>query len=268
MIGSKKTLAAASLAATLVTGIAHAFTVPNFTGTNSNIGSPGYPDFAAANFSASLTSNSQGTVYTLSIQGSNPNVGVFNFQNADYLVGNESIKLTASFDSHGNLLTGGGYNDSYEIDGSLAASSSPSVGSPPKGYSWAAQPVETLFNATLTGVTVDSKDEALGFGSTNFGGWANQKQFTGTSGKDSESVWLFSLLSPFASYNSQVNTANTQWNNFLAQIKSHSTLKGNTFYGIGSIATVPLPAAILLFASGLLGLGGSLRRRQGQPLPA
>ena len=266
MLGSTKTLAAASLAAMLLTGVAHAFTVPDFKGPDPSIGSPGYPDFWAANFSAALTANSQGTVYTLTIQGSNPNIGIFNLPNAAYLVGNEQVKLTASFDSKGNLLTGSGYKDTYEIDGSLASSSNPTFGSKPSGLSWAAQPVETLFSATLTGVTVDSKDDALGFKSTNFGGWANQKQFTG--GSTTESVWLYSLLSPLASFNSAINTSNNDWNNFLAEIKNHTALKGNAFYGIASIATVPLPAGLLLLGSGLLGLGGLLRRRGGQPQPA
>jgi hypothetical protein len=267
VLGSTKTLAAASLAAALlVTGVAHAFTVPNFKGPDPSIGSPGYPDFWAANFSASLTANSQGTVYTLTIQGSNPNIGIFNFPNSAYFVGNEQVKLTASFDSTGHLLTGSGYKDTYEIDGSLASSSKPTFGSKLSGFSWAAQPVETLFSTTLTGVTVDSKDDALGFRSTNFGGWANQKQFTG--GGTTESVWLYSLLSPFAAYNSAINTADSDWNSFLAEIKNHTALKGNTFYGIASIATVPLPAGILLFGGGLLGLGGLFRRRTGQPQPA
>jgi hypothetical protein len=265
-IGSTKMLAAVSLAALLLTGVAHALTVPDFKSPDPSIGSPGYPDFWAANFSASLTANSQGTVYTLTIQGSNPNIGIFNLPNSAYLVGNEQVKLTASFDSTGHLLTGSGYKDSYEIDGRLAASSSPTFGSKPGGLSWAAQPVETLFSATLTDVTVDSKDDALGFRSTNFGGWANQKQFTG--GSTTESVWLYSLLAPLAAYNSQVNTVNNDWNNFLAEIKNHTALKGNAFYGIGSIATVPLPAGILLFGGGLLGLGGLFRRREGQRQPA
>jgi hypothetical protein len=263
VIGAKKILAAASLAAVLTTGVAHAFTVPDFKGPDPSIGSPGYPDFWAANYSASLTANSQGTVYTLSIAGSNPNIGVFNFPNSSYLVGNEQVKLTANFDSHGNLLTS--MSNTYEIDGSLASSSNPLFGSKPNGVSWSTQPVEKLFSASLTGVTVDSKDEALGFKSTNFGGWANQKQFTG--GSTTESVWLYSLLSPLASFNSAINTANNDWNSFLSEIKNHSALKAKTFYGIASIATVPLPASLLLLCSGLLGLG-VFRRREGQPQPA
>jgi hypothetical protein len=262
---------AAAVVLLTATRAAQAFSVPDFKGPDPSIGSPGYPDFSALNLSASLTANSPGTVYTLSIQGSNPNVGVFNFPNAAYLVGNESIKLTVSFDSHGNLLTGSGYNDSYEIDGSLAASSNPTFGSKPAGYSWAAQPIEKLFSATLTGVTVDSKDEALGFRSTNFGGWANQKQFTG--GGTTESVWLYSLLSSLnSSYGSSMASAQrgggSDWDSLLAEIKNHTHLKTGTFLGIASIATVPVPIALWLFGSGLLGLGGLFRRRAGQPQPA
>jgi hypothetical protein len=270
-------IAIAAVVALAGTSAAQAFTVPNFNGPDPSIGSPGYADFSALNLSASLTANSSGTVYTLTIQGSNPNIGVFNFPNTAYLVGNEAVKLTASFDSTGHLLTGSGYNDSYEIDGSLAASSNPTFGSKLTGFSWAAQPVEKLFSATLTGVTVDSRDEALGFRSTNFGGWANQKQFTGTTGVDTESVWLYSLLSSSfnSSYGSSMASAahrgvfgGSDWDSFLAEIKNHNHLKTGTFFGIGSIATVPLPAGILLLGSALLGLGGRLRRRHGQPQPA
>jgi len=75
-------------------------------------------------------------------------------------------------------------------------------------------------------------------------------------------------LSPLAAYNGAISTANSDWNSFLAEIKDHTALKGKTFYGIASIATVPLPAGILLLGSGLLGLGGLFRRRAGQPQPA
>ena len=87
MIRSSKVLAsAAAIAVLMTTGIAHAFSVPNFKGTDPSIASPGYPDFWSANFAATLTKN-PGNIYTLSITATDPNVGIFNFPNAAYLVG-------------------------------------------------------------------------------------------------------------------------------------------------------------------------------------
>jgi hypothetical protein len=271
---------AVALAVMAFSAVAHAFAVPNFKGPDTTIASPGYPDFWATNFSASLQctsncSNSSKAVWTLSITGSNPNIGIFNFPNGAYLVGNEQVKLTANFSSTGTLLTN--LANTYEIDGSLAPSTSPTLGSKPPSVSWTSQPVEKLFSSTLTGVTVDSTDEALGFKSTNFGGWANQKQFTG--GSTTESVWLYSLLScGFSStgysassatnssdsscWGSRSGTLNSTWDTFLAEIKNHTALKSASFLAIASIATVPLPAAIWLLGSALAGLGGFARRRR------
>jgi hypothetical protein len=259
--------------------------VPDFKGTDPSIGSPGYPDFWATDFSASLQctascSNSSKAVWTLSIAGSNPNIGVFNFPNGAYLVGNEQVKLTANFSSTGTLLTN--LANTYEIDGSLAPSSSPTNGTKAPNVSWTSQPVEKLFSSSLTAVTVDSKNEALGFKSTNFGGWANQKQFTG--GSTTESVWLYSLFSPKHSSGRDdgddgdhrghrgnrdgFHPGFSDWDSFVAEIKNHSLLKSKTFFGLSSIATVPLPAAALLFASGLAGLGYFRRRRADAATPA
>src|SRR5215813_12077445 len=104
----------------MATGAADAFTVPTFHGTDATIAGPGYPDFWSANFAATLTKN-PGNVFTLSITGSDPNIGIFNFPGGAYLVGNESVKLTANFDSTGHLLTN--LSNTYEVDGSLRASS-------------------------------------------------------------------------------------------------------------------------------------------------
>jgi hypothetical protein len=255
---SSRALAGAAAIVVLgAAGVAHAFPVPEFKSTDPSIASPGYPDFWAANLSASLRKSSAGTGYTLSIQGSDPNIGIFNFPNGAYLVQDEQIKLTANFDSTGHLLTS--LANTYEIDGSLRAWSNPSFGTKPAGVSWAVQPLEKLFSANLTAVTVDSKSDALGFKSTGFGGWANQKQFTG--GSTTESVWLYSLLAGLSSRDND-DSHGSDWHRFMAELKNHTALKSGTFFGIASIATVPLPAAVWLFGSGLAALGGLIRRRK------
>jgi hypothetical protein len=259
MIRSSKVLAGAAAIAVLVTtGVAHAFTVPDFKGTDPSIAAPGDPDFWSANFAATLEKN-PGNVYTLSITACDPNIGIFNFPGAAYVVGNESVKLTANFDSTGHLLTN--LSNTFEVDGSLKSSSSPDFGSPPGGFAWSAQPIEKLWSTTLTAVTVDSPDEALGFKATGFGGWANQKQFTG--GSTTESVWLYSLLAGVSSWSKLAGQNDAAWNSFLAEVKNHGNggLKAGTFYGIAAIATVPIPAAVWMLCSGLAGLGAAFRRR-------
>jgi hypothetical protein len=250
-------------------------TIPAFQSDSGQpaIAAPGSPDFWALNYSASLTKS--GSTYTLSISGTDPNVGVFNVQNAAYLVGNESVQLTAHFDSTGHLLTN--QSNTLEIDGSLSPWNSPTFGSPPAGYSWSAQPAEKLFSATLTSVGVDSQDQALGFSISNFSGWADQSQFTSGG---TESLWLYSLVATTSAGdqngqgqgnqgqgngNGQGNSAHTaggSWARFLAEIEGHGHLHAASFEGISSVATVPLPAAVLLLGSGLAGLGLIRRRRE------
>jgi hypothetical protein len=283
MSGSKLLTSAAILAALAASGAAQAYTDPGFSAPGIN--SPGYPDFVSGVLNANLSANLQWNAnadghhdgaYVLSINDSGSNaVGAFNFPSGAYLVGNEKIAVTAYFDSTGHLLTGGGFNDSYTISGSLAAWNNPSFGTAPAGYNWSAQPFETLFSAQLTGFGVDSTHEALGFNTSNFGGWANQ--FSG--GSTSESLWLYGLISTGGTYcvgprpnnnctaspsqngTFPFSTSNSAWNTFLNELKNHSPLKQASFTGIGEIATVPLPAALWLLGSGLIGLGGAFRRR-------
>jgi hypothetical protein len=256
---------AVAIAVLGVAGVAEAFTVPSLIGTG--VSSPGYPDFWGANVEANLTQSGRGNsaTFTLSLAGSTSacsargtlaacSAAIFNFPSAAYLVGNESINLTATFNSSGQLLSG-----TYAISGSLPASSSPTFGSSPAGYSWGSQPTQTLLTANLTADTVNSGSQALGFSATFTGGWADTPQFTG--GNTTESVWLYSLLSGRDETSGQ-NMGNSAWNSFLAQLKSGSGLKANTFYGIASIATVPIPGAVWLLGSGLAGLGAMLRRRR------
>lgn len=286
---SRALTGAAVVAVLAASSAAQAYTNPPFSATG--ITSPGYPAFVSGVQSANVSdvnfqwnANADGHkdgAYVLTINESAQNVGVFNFPNGSYLVGNEAVQVTAYFDQSGNLITNNKYmQNTYSVDGSLAASTSPSYGTAPGGYSWKAQPVETLFSATLTSVGVDTTHDALGFNTSNFSGWADQKQFTG--GSTSESLWLYALINsgnlycvaPRAGNNCNNNpnqtgalpysTSNTAWNNFLSELKNHSNIKNATFYGIGAIATVPLPAALWLFGSGLAALGAFRRRRTGE----
>jgi hypothetical protein len=233
-------------------GVANAITVPDFSAPG--IPSPGYVDFAALNYSASLNPTGGGG-YTLTILGTNPNVGLFNFKNAAYLIGGEEVKLTVNFDATGHLVPTTA--NTIEIDGSLASWNKPLIGSPPAGYSWSAQKYEKLFGAVLTGVGVDSKDEALGFATADFSGWANQPQFA--SPNASESLWLFSLL---GGLDDSKRGGKNSWDKLLDEIEDHRPLKAANFHAIGSITTVPLPGTALLLLGGLAGFGGFVRRRR------
>jgi len=147
----------------------------------------------------------------------------------------------------------------------LPASGSPTFGGTPPGFSWSAQPIEPLLTATLTADTLDSAHQALGFSEVITGGWADQKQFTGTNATAvTESLWLYSLFSQQSSNWSGLSGKNSDpgWTAFLTELKNHSGLTAAHFSGIGSIATVPIPGAVWLLGSGLFGLGGMLRRRR------
>ncbi len=256
-------------------GAARADTVPNFGGPG--VASPGYPDFLGANAQAKLTENRDGS-FTLSVIGS-PACGsprafggcggaTLNFPGAAYFVGNESMSITANFSAKGVFTSG-----TYTLIGSLPAWSNPSTGTAPAGFSWGAQGVETLLTANLTGDTVDAAGEALGFTEVITGGWADQAQFT--SGGP-ESVWLYSLLGGQSIHGDDDDQGNengngrfrrkghSNWDRFLADLQS-GHLRPANLRGIGSVATTPLPAAVWLLGSGLVGLFGLARRRR---LPA
>jgi hypothetical protein len=267
--------------------------------------SPGYPDFWSLDYSATLTTGR--ATDTLSIVGTNgtrvfsPNgvAGIFNLNGGSYFISDETVKITANFSTKGVFESG-----SLEVDGSLQPWNRPTLGTSPKGYqnaltwpgcgskcgTWQNNgiPSTRLFSALLTGVSVDSKDEALGFTTADFSGWADQKIFTNG---DAESLWLYAICSNQPNcglpggglsagskyfngngtgYGWAASQANAAWNAFLSEVASHSKLEGNTFYDISSIATVPVPGGVWLLFSGLGGLGGLelLRRRRPANAPA
>jgi hypothetical protein len=233
-------------------GIAQASSVPIFSAPG--IASPGYPNFTAVNYSVSLTGSAK-SGFTLSIEEYDPNIGVFNSKNGSLLVSQEVIELVAHFDSTGHLLTN--KDNSLEIEGSIAAWMQPSGKHPSWNGDLRSAREEKhgetlLFGADLTGFGVDAKDEALGFSTSDFSGWA--AQFAPKN--SSESLWLYSILSSNGGGIFSGLQGNGAWNQFLVDLEDHKKLKPMTFYGIGSIATVPLPSTAILLLGGLIGLFG------------
>jgi hypothetical protein len=280
---SKILLGVAALAALTTAGNALAFQIVPFTGTpgtpynNSPVPLAGYADFWTYNGNAQFQSlgKGQNKVYEFSYTMSSSAAAVFNFPSGAYVVTNPQVTVTAFWSGSDNFLTSyNGQASSYVITGTAASnggtvlpgSNMPSYGTGPTGNTWTTvtgtknNPV-VLFSANLTGANVDLNNGALGFSTNNFGGWANQPQFAGTS----ESLWIYRQLTCQTSNQSAPlcsnKTATDGWNVFLQQLKNGNLNNTGMFTGLASIATVPIPGALLLFGSGLLGLGRFVRRR-------
>jgi hypothetical protein len=237
-----------------------------------NVPQPGYPDFWSQSGSATLTQAPHHGNFTFTYTDifnskTCPScAAIFNFPAGAYLVGNLDLTLTAVFGTNGQFLSG-----NYSISGTLPGWSSPTYGTRPRGVNWnPVTPTQTLFSETLTGANVNMSTEELGFTTSNFGGWANQNQFTG--GSKNESVWLYAQLSCQTANQNQPycsdRTNYSFWNSFLAQLKNGNLNVTGNFSGLASISTVPIPGAALLFSSALAGLAAFRRRRAGVAVAA
>ena len=163
-----------------------------------------------------------------------------------------SVIYQANFNSEGKLITqigGKSLSNFLQINGSLPAGSHGAT-------SWSDQPWQLLLQAELrdsdpSNGTPDAIGTfgglALGFNTHFTGGWAaNNAGLTG--GSTGESLWLFGLSKGFNNLVKALDGDDS--NGTLASLIGSS----KTIDGVSSVASVPLPGAVWLFLSGVMGL--------------
>lgn len=211
--------------------------VPTFDVPNLSVaGSPGL-DFRGLTVSFA---QAQGGGYTLNATGS----GTFTFYSPDtahaYAGTGGSYALSAAFNADGSYAGTG----SLTIKGALAGT--------PSAWGTAPTATTTLWSTQLPEFGYSQSQDALGFKTTTFGGWANKPMFTG--GSTAESLYLFDFLG--------VNGGNGSLQPLVNALASHNPAAGvGTYNVVESIATVPIPAPFILFGSGVLSLFGLRRKR-------
>lgn len=245
---------AAALTLSFLSGTASASTtLPTFSAPG--VVAPSYPAFVDDNSNITVKRVNAGKVngvtqYFWQLSGKGES-SVFALPNSDYRIKNESFKYTANFDSNGDLITSYGnkhnLKNNLTINGKLGAGS---VGD----YSWKAfTSNKLLLSANLTALGTDSN--ALGFATSFTGGWAADQNKPFTGGSTGESLWLSS-------------SSSTSFTNLVAAIQNGTldNLLGNknsmTFKHVSSVASVPVPAAVWLFGTGLTALLASRRKNQ------
>lgn len=233
-----------SLGMTALLGAAPSVTqaaVPNFNIPGVLL--PGYPQFvnnATVTLAKTGGTFAAGTTRTYSLTATTA-AGPFDFTptpTSSTFTVNGTFNLTATFNVTGTatpVLTGG----SVSINGTLPGYSGPQPSQTLTGSA------ENLFSANLTpgsfgfDVISDGSPVALGFVTNSFTGWATQ-----FSAGFPESVYLFSFSVP---------SLMTQFNN--PKLTAPISFTG------AALTTVPVPAAVWLFSSAMLGFVG-LRRRK------
>lgn len=223
---------------------------------------PSWPLFLDTNETLKVEKKGSGSSAYWQLTGSGSNTsfwgGLFNSVN----LGGESVKYQANFNANGQLITSIGsksLNNYLEIKGSLPAGTF-------GGTSWTAQPYQTLLKAQL--LDADPNDSgspdligtyagaALGFNTKFTGGWAaNNPGLTG--GSTGESLWLAGLTSGFINLVKALDGDNS--NGTLSSLFGSS----KTITGVASVAAVPVPGTVGLFATGLMTLIGRRRKYNG-----
>jgi hypothetical protein len=201
-------------------------------------------NFLASSQTLSVTKNSDNN-YTLT----SSSTGLFSFfNNTGSYNGTASVyTLSATFDKSGNFIQNSLGSDYLNITGYFGAATAAHLSS--NGNLTVAAPTSSsvLFNANLTDFGYSTTQNTLGFVTSFLASWSNQGVLTG--GSVGESAYLFS------STNSLAPVTNA------FAIHDLSTLVGNSYTGVSSITSVPVPFSGLLFGTGLLSLLGLNRRK-------
>lgn len=175
--------------------------------------------------------------YKLSVSELDDTPFFFQLGSEEYEVEDGSYQLTAYFDWDGNLDT---TKSNVQVRGSFSEDTLEELAGTGRQHElWGGN----LFSARVDdlGLSLEDGELALGFRTTDFGGWASQ---FGTL----ESVWLYDFYPSF-----------TKPGAFLVAL-ANGTLEAT------AVTTVPLPAGIWLVGSALMGYALVGRRRAGPAL--
>jgi len=209
---------------------------------------PSFPLFLDTNETIKVTKNGTGANTFWTMTGTGSTTSFFGSLLKSYDLGSDSVKYVANFNSAGQLITsmGGTTLTNYlQINGSLPAGKFGNT-------SWVAQPNELLLKADLTSVGTWN-GVALGFATHFTGGWAALNTAL-TGGSKGESLWLTGLSADFSNLVKALDGNNG--NGTLS-----SLFGGNkTITGVVSVSSVPVPAAVWLFGTGLMSLLAGRRK--------
>ena len=247
--------------------MAHADGTP-FAYNAAGVGDPSFPLFLGTNDTITVTKNGSGanTYWTLTGTGTSSSLqtsyggvlGALLGFSTGYNLGNETVKYVANFNSAGKLITSIGntvLSNFLEIKGSLPAGRN-------GGTTWSAIPKQLLLSAKLLDVNPGNNAPdlvgtfgglAVGFKTQFTGGWAAQNTRL-TGGSSGENLWLAGLSSGFLNLVKALDSSTS--NGTLSSLFSRRT----TISGVVSIASVPVPAAVWLFGTGLMSLLAGRRK--------